>query len=180
MNTPLGRGLIIFLFLACAAIASTFFVEIEPSRRYDLSQVDRNDVAVLAWYQRVVGLELKLESESYDQKLQNAERLFTADGYRDFVFLLHQTKAIEYLKGANVSFSISTDPMPSVIAHGTENDIFTWLLEGDAEIEILFESNRITYPVRLRYKISRSADENAFFGLKIGGLSLVNQEQQTN
>ena len=80
MNTPLGRGLIIFGFVAFAALMANFLVPSIPTPEYDLSQVDRKPLEVRAWLRRIIVQDLTLKSADFDQKLQAAERYFTPEG----------------------------------------------------------------------------------------------------
>jgi len=173
MNTPLGRGIAIFVFVVIVAIISNIFIETKPAPRYDISQIDRNDLAVISWVRNVLETRVSLESSNYDQKLQYAERFFTIDGYREFVVLIQQARVIEYLREADVKFTVLQQTSPKIVERGTKDGAFTWVLEGDAVLEIAFEANKISYPARLRYIVSRSNAADAFLGIKINSITLL-------
>ncbi|HCI46087.1 MAG TPA: hypothetical protein DFI00_02215 [Rhodospirillaceae bacterium] len=180
MNTPLGRGLIIFGFVAFAALMANFLVPSIPTPEYDLSQVDRKPLEVRAWLRRIIVQDLTLKSADFDQKLQAAERYFTPEGYRGFIALLQQTRSIDYLRQSNVTVAIDPEEIPEVTTEGPVGGTYIWILEGDSNLTISFETNELSYPVRLQYIIARTEDENAFLGLKVQSMTIVNRNTQTN
>ena len=107
MSVLVKRGLMVVGFIIVVGVMTPIFLEDVPDSRDDFSVVDRPPVNVMRWLLTVLEQRLPMHSQEFSIVLQEAEPLFTIDGYRDYVGILQQARAIDYLRSTNAQFSFT-------------------------------------------------------------------------
>ncbi|MEO0393007.1 MAG: DotI/IcmL/TraM family protein [Pseudomonadota bacterium] len=181
MKTPLVRGLFIFAALAIIATIAYVFAPIKPNARFDITRPDRSPAEAEQWLHVVLDNYITVESADFGQQLQDLERFFYADGYRDFIILMQQSGAIHSLQNNDVIFDVEVIEYPNAIARGTSENIYSWLADTQLEFSVEFSPESIVRtPIDLRIVLSRSVEENTFGGLKIRQIVLRNQDENVS
>ncbi|MEM6901611.1 MAG: DotI/IcmL/TraM family protein [Pseudomonadota bacterium] len=177
MSVLLQRSLMVLAFVAVISFGVPLFTEEPPSVQQDLSIVDRSPAEVRVWLNNTLYRRLPMSSADFSQVLQDTERLFTLDGYRDYVGLLQQARVFDYLRTTQATVSFAPMDRPAYTGRGVVDGRFTWRFEHETTLTVAFEANSITFPMRIKVDMSRTFDADAIGGLKISGWEIVTPPQ---
>jgi hypothetical protein len=167
------RGVMVVIGLIAITVGVKVTGSYEPGPSVNLALQDRRPIDAMAWLTTVMQGSLNLDSENFAQQLQESERYFTRDGYRDYILLLQQMRAIDHLRSGKVSITTSVDNVPRIVSRRPLNGVYTWNIQVETTFVIAFQGNSLTYPVKLAARLVRVSDEQAFFGIRIAELKLL-------